>query len=540
MIIGIDFDNTIVRYDLLFHKLAVEEGLVPPETEKSKNAVRDFLRRENREDEWTRLQGLAYGSRILEAEPYDGLMDFLNDCFIRGIRVCVISHKTRKPFIGDADLHDAARKWISHSSILEYVKQSDVFLETTKEEKLERIKSVGCDVFIDDLPEILTRPDFPGSIRRVLFDPYGSMPESGEYIKASSWRDVSDQVLLRRSAENLLKLSGLKPPMGHEDISISRLSGGKNNRVFMVGAGGKKFLLKEYFRSAHDTRDRLGTEYSFISFLNASGISQAPRAYAKSEPDNAALYEFIEGRKLLPGEITPERVDEALRFLKLINARKSGPAAKSLPNASEACFTAREHLELVKKRISLLRASHDRELLEFLDVLEKDLSGAIAMMEKERNPGAAPEKELDEQHRILSPSDFGMHNALLKKDNTLSFIDFEYAGWDDPAKTVCDFFCQPHTPIPPDNFRAFAGEIFGNDPEGAKRCALLMGVYEIKWCCIMLNEFLKSGNERRAFSSGAKAGSSAHPAGHRLEAARNYYRQKISAREKGLLDFHNL
>ena len=23
------------------------------------------------------------------------------------------------------------------------------------------------------------------------------------------------------------------------------------------------------------------------------------------------------------------------------------------------------------------------------------------------------------------------------------FIDFEYAGWDDPSKLICDFFCQP-------------------------------------------------------------------------------------------------
>ena len=35
---------------------------------------------------------------------------------------------------------------------------------------------------------------------------------------------------------------------------------------------------------------------------------------------------------------------------------------------------------------------------------------------------------------------------LAGRDGRLWFIDFEYAGWDDPAKTVCDFFCQPGLP----------------------------------------------------------------------------------------------
>src|SRR6185503_11886129 len=46
----------------------------------------------------------------------------------------------------------------------------------------------------------------------------------------------------------------------------------------------------------------------------------------------------------------------------------------------------------------------------------------------------------------LSPSDFGYHNAVLADDETVRFFDFEYAGWDDPAKLVCDFFNQVEVP----------------------------------------------------------------------------------------------
>ena len=55
--------------------------------------------------------------------------------------------------------------------------------------------------------------------------------------------------------------------------------------------------------------------------------------------------------------------------------------------------------------------------------------------------------EIPLEDRCLSPSDFGFHNAL-QSAARLSFIDFEYAGWDDPAKLVCDFFCQPAVPVP--------------------------------------------------------------------------------------------
>ena len=55
----------------------------------------------------------------------------------------------------------------------------------------------------------------------------------------------------------------------------------------------------------------------------------------------------------------------------------------------------------------------------------------------------------------LSPSDFGFHNALVDDDGQVTFLDFEYAGRDDPAKLVSDFFCQPEIPVPLDYHATF-------------------------------------------------------------------------------------
>jgi hypothetical protein len=108
--------------------------------------------------------------------------------------------------------------------------------------------------------------------------------------------------------------------------------------------------------------------------------------------------------------------------------------------------------------------------------------------------------------RCLSPSDFGFHNALLTADG-LKFFDFEYAGWDDPAKLCCDFFCQPQLPVALTHWELFVNGLAV--ALGAKdlpaRARLLVPAYQIKWCCIMLNEFLRGEQSRREFALGGGA-----------------------------------
>ena len=113
MVIGVDFDNTIVCYDRLFHHVAVEKSLVPATVPADKESVRNYLREQDREDDWTELQGLVYGVRIREAEPFPGVREFFAECRRRGIPVYVVSHKTRLPVRGpQVDLHEAARGWL--------------------------------------------------------------------------------------------------------------------------------------------------------------------------------------------------------------------------------------------------------------------------------------------------------------------------------------------------------------------------------------------------------------------------------------------
>ena len=175
MRIGIDFDNTIVSYDELFHKVAREQDLVPPETPLNKVAVRDHLRSIGQEARWTEMQGYVYGVRMDDALAYEGAIGFIRRAKDAGHSVTIVSHKTRHPFLGPQyDLHAAARAWVDSHLLCEgqpLLSCEEIFFELTKQEKLARIAACNCDAFIDDLPEILLAADFPASTARLLFDP---------------------------------------------------------------------------------------------------------------------------------------------------------------------------------------------------------------------------------------------------------------------------------------------------------------------------------------------------------------------------------
>jgi hypothetical protein len=191
MRIGIDLDNTIICYDELFARLATERAILPPGTPCTKQAIRDYLREQGQEDCWTELQGIAYGSRIDEAVPFAGVAEFLRRCGEAKIDWWIISHRTRSPYLGEpVDLHVAAREWLRTQRLVADDEFDRVKLEISREAKLRRIVETECQVFIDDLPELLCDPSFPAAVRRILFDPNDQNPDRTEYERATSWSDV--------------------------------------------------------------------------------------------------------------------------------------------------------------------------------------------------------------------------------------------------------------------------------------------------------------------------------------------------------------
>jgi hypothetical protein len=193
MRLGLDFDNTIVRYDALFHRVALEGGWIPPELPATKLQVRDHLRSQGREQTWIEMQGYVYGARMAEADMYPGVERFLQWARDRALAVCIVSHKTLHPFAGPKyDLHEASRAWVAvrlRDASGPLVELSSVHFELTKEAKFARIQALACTAFLDDLPEILLAPAFPKSASPILFDP-DRHHSGGELPRLNHWDEL--------------------------------------------------------------------------------------------------------------------------------------------------------------------------------------------------------------------------------------------------------------------------------------------------------------------------------------------------------------
>ncbi len=310
---------------------------------------------------------------------------------------------------------------------------------------------------------------------------------------------------LYADGEDPFRQTGMGQP-----VCRRRLSGGANNAVFRVDLKDQAFLLKQYFSDPLDDRDRFGSEVAFLKFAWTHGIRAVPQVLASSQERGLALLEFIDGAPVSPSAVSEPLVEQAAEFCHRLLAAQTDRAARSLPVAAEACFSIQGHIDCVEGRVQRLQAIRMESELhgEVLQFVQEDLAPRWRVIREHmwktcQSAGIQPEQELAAVERCVSPSDFGFHNALLDSQGKLRFIDFEYAGWDDPAKLVGDFFCQVEVPVPRRFFAGFAGGIASAYPQPdaiVERIRLLFPVYQLKWCCIVLNEFLPAGRARREFS----------------------------------------
>jgi hypothetical protein len=197
MRIGIDFDNTIACYDGVFHAAALERGLIPADLGRDKNSVRDHLNGAGRKDDFTELQGYVYGARMDLVSPYPGFAEFIAAARKAGHELFIVSHKTKHPILGPQhDMHAAARGFLIDRGLMgsgeTQIAPDRVFFELTKDEKVARTKALSCEVFIDDLPEILTMSGFPVGMRKVLFDPENQFAgKAAEFDRRASWAEIA-------------------------------------------------------------------------------------------------------------------------------------------------------------------------------------------------------------------------------------------------------------------------------------------------------------------------------------------------------------
>ena len=196
--LGFDFDNTIVCYDAAIAVLAEELFELPPEVPRTKLGLRNYLRAEGREPDWTAFQGELYGPGMRHAQPFEGAIETMLQLVAAGHELVIVSHRSRLPYAGEPhDLHAAARGWVA-----EWLQNTGLFAENigsvnfleTRDGKLTRIADLDCRLFLDDLPEVLNDPGFPASTEGVIFAPSGEVGLQENRLLITAWDQLPDLV----------------------------------------------------------------------------------------------------------------------------------------------------------------------------------------------------------------------------------------------------------------------------------------------------------------------------------------------------------
>lgn len=311
--------------------------------------------------------------------------------------------------------------------------------------------------------------------------------------------DATEEDVLRDIAGSLL---------GSPVLDIVPVRGGGNNRVYRVDVGKGSYAIKFYPHQQEDPRDRQGAEVRALRFLEQYNVGAAPRVIAEDRAQGCALLDWIDGERIdWPGD---DDIDRALRFLAELRVLSIADGADCLALASAATLSGSDVVRQIGSRLARLKQVSDGEA-ELVTFLDEELEPAIAACEtRARAAYDAHVRGFDAQiaghQRTLSPSDFGFHNALRGRDGQVVFLDFEYFGWDDPAKLVSDFLWHPGMRLSSPLKRRFlerARRVFSiGDDEFEFRFDALYPLFGICWCLIMLNEFLPERWHRRALAGG--------------------------------------
>ncbi len=275
------------------------------------------------------------------------------------------------------------------------------------------------------------------------------------------------------------------------------IGGGRNSQVYRALAeDGFTYAIKFYFQ---DTRKRLEVEYLGLSFLWNQQVRNIPQPLKRNDEHHCAIYSFLLGEKVL----SPSSGDikQMLLFIENLYFLSKNEKAKDLPPASDACFSLSSALAIIERRLQRLRSTSSNIGLHHY--LNEQFLPLYRRLHQSLNENS--KLDISVSQRILSPSDFGFHNALRTTEGKIFFLDFEYFGWDDPAKMISDVLLHPGMNLSlsiKEEFLAGALTIFEDQPDLVIRLKQALPFYGLIWCLILLNEFISEDQQRRSFAAG--------------------------------------
>lgn len=237
-----------------------------------------------------------------------------------------------------------------------------------------------------------------------------------------------------------------------QNYNISRLAGGINNPTYLLRNESTRIVLKKITTDSTPIFDRYLAEKQFLHLANTLGDINTPKLIDCYDAERILILEYLGPDENIDViKIDKQRINDCIKFIHKINSKTELSKEIVQQRAADCYLDLSGHIKNINSRILNFNVHHlsdeyknnAAELLFLLNkkwqILKEDTLKYIQINPDKNN--------IDKSFLIISPSDFGFHNVITSK-GTNYFIDFEFSGWDDPAKLYCDFILQPKIPIP--------------------------------------------------------------------------------------------
>ncbi len=278
------------------------------------------------------------------------------------------------------------------------------------------------------------------------------------------------------------------------DCPLEPVTSREGRYVLFCHHEGLDYAVKYFDPKAPDAADEFAREHRFHEFLRPLQTGQTPALLAADAQQQTLLMTRVAGRGLRETEITRNRIERAGEFLQRVNSDLNTAHETIDFIAQGGCQSIGEHLAQVATHVADIQAYEDRvdpQSQAFINdelspIWQKVLSHVLSQFE---TMGIDVQQPLDDHHLILSPGELNFQNAILTPEQDLCFVDFDQAGWDDPARVIGRFFTLGTLPPKLDHWDTMIELMLAlpqPDPAFAIRAKVLLPVYQVARACLPL------------------------------------------------------
>lgn len=281
-----------------------------------------------------------------------------------------------------------------------------------------------------------------------------------------------------------------------------------NNRLWTIETRGRgRLVAKLYYR---DDRRRMAREAGLLERLARRGVDAVPRLLLRADDLDAAVLTCEEGALVGAADLTDGQIGQIAAFAAALHRLRPHDEDAGSDPAVGSAFSYADVLAVIRARLALYAAA----------AADPQRPAAVAALAR-KNPEAAVEalaaaalrglsaasvaRPISRAEWRVNTSDLATNNILARDDGRLVFLDFEYAGWDDPAALPAGFLTHARSiDLSPAQAALFVERFIAEaDPTPVARARLdrTVALQHVVWCAVHLSSLGPAYIARKRFAT---------------------------------------